>query len=216
MDEGKARQTRRRPSVTVARNTPRRDLTDTETPVDMRRMRAYRLKRVREQLAKQDYSACVLFDPINIRYATGARNMSVWTLHNAARYCFIPAEGPVVLFDFHNSSHLSGTLETINEVRPTIVWFYFSSGPQCEARAGKWAAEIADLADKLAAAQTADAGQYADATVADFMRRHNHLLIHHALEQAQKQGRPPVARLDPDRPDKKTQAVARQMKRRLR
>ena len=35
----------------------------------------------------------------NIRYATGSRNMAVWTLHNAARYAFVPVEGPVVLFD---------------------------------------------------------------------------------------------------------------------
>lgn len=134
-----------KPGIGVARNTPRSDLTDTETPIDMRRMRAYRLGRVREQLKRHDYAACLLYDPINIRYATGARNMSVWTLHNEARYCFIPAEGPVVLFDFHHSDHLSATLETVDEVRPTTVWFYFSSGPECAPRAETWAAEIADL-----------------------------------------------------------------------
>jgi Xaa-Pro aminopeptidase len=133
------------PAIGVARRTPRRDLTDTETPVDMARMRAYRLGRVREQLKRHDYAACLLYDPVNIRYATGARNMSVWTLHNEARYCFVPAEGPVVLFDFHHSEHLSSTLETVDEVRPTTVWFYFASGPECAARAEKWAAEISDL-----------------------------------------------------------------------
>jgi hypothetical protein len=53
--------------------------------------------------------------------------------------------------------------------------------------------EIADLSDRLAAAREADpaAGEN------DFLRRHNVLLIHHALEQAKKAGRPPVARLDP-------------------
>lgn len=50
--------------------------------------------------------------------------------------------------------------------------------------------EIADLPAQLAAAQTAD-----DAP--DFLRRHNTLFIHHALEQAKLAGRPPVARLDP-------------------
>jgi len=33
------------------------------------------------------------------------------------------------------------------------------------------------------------------------------------LEEAKKQGRPPVARLDPDRPDKKTQKLVRNVKR---
>ena len=75
------------------------------------------------------------------------------------------------------------------------------------------AAEIGDLAGKLSAARAADAAATPDASHDDFMRRHNHLLVHHALEQAQLQGRPPVARLDPDRPDKKTQKLARNVKR---
>lgn len=53
--------------------------------------------------------------------------------------------------------------------------------------------EIADLRDKLAAARSA-AGADSDN---EFMRRHNVLMIHHALEQAKVAGRPPVARLDP-------------------
>ena len=65
----------------------------------MARMRAYRLGRVREQLARYDFGACVLFDPINIRYATGTRNMALWTQHSPDRYVFVPAEGPVILFD---------------------------------------------------------------------------------------------------------------------
>lgn len=53
--------------------------------------------------------------------------------------------------------------------------------------------EIADLHEKLAAARAADAA----GSDAEFMRRHNVLLIHHALEQAKAAGRPPVTRLDP-------------------
>jgi hypothetical protein len=77
------------------------------------------------------------------------------------------------------------------------------------------AAEIADLREKMEDAKTADQTQHPEASHTDFMRRHNHLLIHHALEQAKIQGRPPVARLDPDRLDKKTQAVARQVRKRF-
>lgn len=121
------------------------DLTDSETIIDMVRLRAYRLERVRAGLRARDYAGCVLYDPINIRYATGARNMTVWTLHNQVRYCFIPTEGPVVLFDFHNCEHLSAGLETVDEVRPAISWFYFGAGPNMAVRAAEWAAELADL-----------------------------------------------------------------------
>ncbi len=70
-------------------------------------------------------------------------------------------------------------------------------------------AEIADLQEKMEAAQTADS----DPTT--FLRRHNHLIIHHALEQATQHDRPPVARLDSSRPDKLVQKAARGLKNRL-
>ena len=129
----------------LARNTPGVGLSDTGPQIDMRRMRAYRLARVREQLVKHDCAGCLLYDPINIRYATGSRNMAVWTLHNAARYCFVATEGPVVLFDYHNTEHLSEHLETIDEIRPTTSWFFFSAGERLQEKAESWAAEIADL-----------------------------------------------------------------------
>ena len=120
-------------------------LSDTEAQIDMPALRAYRLGRVRDQLRRLDYAGVLLFDPINIRYATGSRNMAVWTLHNAARYCFVPTEGPIVLFDFHNCEHLSDALETIDEVRPTTTWFYFPAGPRVAERAKglleEWAAK---------------------------------------------------------------------------
>lgn len=77
------------------------------------------------------------------------------------------------------------------------------------------AKEITDLAAKLAEARQTDAQTHPEASQSDFMRRHNHLLIHHALEQAKIQGRPPVARLDPNRPDKAMQKVVHTMKKRF-
>src|SRR3546814_18494334 len=54
--------------------------------------------------------------------------MQVWCLHNAVRYVFVPTEGPVVLFDFHNCAHLSAGNEVVSEVRPAVGWFYFAAG----------------------------------------------------------------------------------------
>jgi len=135
---------RRVPSIRP-RKTPPTALIDSEAPVDMAALRTYRLARVRAELRTRDYAGLMLYDPINIRYATGSRNMAVWTLHNAARYCFVATEGPVVLFDFHNCEHLSAGLETISEVRPTCSWYYFSAGPRVAEKARRWAREIADL-----------------------------------------------------------------------
>lgn len=58
--------------------------------------------------------------------------------------------------------------------------------------------EIADLRQKMDEARAADAEANPQATPEDFLRRHNHLLIHHALQQAELKGRPPVSRLADD------------------
>lgn len=113
--------------------------------VDVEGLRRQRLNRLRDELLRADCDACVLFDPINIRYATDSTNMSVWCLHNPARYCFVPVQGPVVLFEFHNCEHLSAGLSTIDEVRNARPWFFLTSGPRVEEHARRWAADIADL-----------------------------------------------------------------------
>ena len=112
---------------------------------DLDAMRRYRLGRVRDQLVARDCAAIVVADPLNIRYAVDSPNMQLWCTHNAVRYCFVPVEGPIVLFDFHNCEHLSDGFELIDEVRQATSWFYFGAGPHVEARARKWAAEIGDL-----------------------------------------------------------------------
>jgi Xaa-Pro aminopeptidase len=121
---------------------------------NMQRMRAYRMGRLQAELKRLDYAGAVLFDPINIRYATGSRNMAVWTLHNAARYCFVPAEGRAVLFDFHNCEHLADGLETIAEVRPAKAFFFFSAGNRAAEKAELWAEELADVIRKAVGPQT--------------------------------------------------------------
>jgi Xaa-Pro dipeptidase len=108
-------------------------------------IRAYRLARIRQHLAAADLAAIVLFDPINLRYATGSRNMQVWTMHNLCRYVFVATEGPVVLFDLPSSTHLSRNLETIDERRPSLAWDYMAVGYRGEEMARRWAREIADL-----------------------------------------------------------------------
>ena len=112
---------------------------------DMDVVRAYRLRRVREMLHARDIAAAVLFDPLNIRYATDSTNMQLWVAHNAARYCFVAADGPTIVFDYHDCEHLSAHNPLIDDVRQATSWFYFSSGDRLEVRAKRWAAEIDDL-----------------------------------------------------------------------
>ena len=98
--------------------------------------------RVREELKRRDLAAVLIYDPLNLRYVSGVRNMSIWTFHSPARYGFLPAEGPFVLFDFHGSAHLSDDAATVGEVRPARSWYYFTAGNRVDDRAREWADEI--------------------------------------------------------------------------
>ena len=106
---------------------------------DLAELRLGRLARLRATLKARDLAGILLYDPVNLRYATDARNMAVWTLHNAARYAWVGTEGPVVVFDFHGCGHVCAGLETVDEIRPATSWFFFGAGPACEARASRWA-----------------------------------------------------------------------------
>lgn len=113
--------------------------------LDVRRMRAYRLERVRSELRRRDIGACILFQPDNIRYATGHRNMQIYARLAPIRYLFLPVEGPIVLFDYFGSEHLSAHLETIAEVRPAIVWDHASAGDRAPERISRFVAVIVDM-----------------------------------------------------------------------
>ncbi|MBO0803860.1 MAG: aminopeptidase P family N-terminal domain-containing protein, partial [Nocardiopsaceae bacterium] len=122
------------------------DHVDAGEPIDLAAVRSYRLGRVRAQMAEHDLDACVLVDPVNIRYATGARNMQVFHARNPARYLFVPRSGPVILHEFTGCAHLAEGLETIDEVRPAITASYVAAGPTIPAAEVAWAGQVAALA----------------------------------------------------------------------
>ena len=116
-----------------------------EDEIDFDRLRSYRLNRVKKELTKRDIGACILFDPVNIRYALDTTNMSIYNMHNLTRYCFIPVNGSVILYEYFNCEHLSKHLKLIDEIKPAISWDYFSQGDQAEKQISKWTSEIQNL-----------------------------------------------------------------------
>ena len=114
--------------------------------IDMVAVRGYRLQRVRSQMEHHGVDACLLFDPVNIRYATGARNMQIFTARNQpSRYVFVPLDGPVVLFEFTGCEHLADQLETIDEVRVATTASFVAAGDAIAEREREWARDISGL-----------------------------------------------------------------------
>tara|TARA_Y100000590_G_scaffold73146_1_gene80481 strand:+ start:446 stop:1681 length:1236 start_codon:yes stop_codon:yes gene_type:complete len=118
-----------------------------EDEIDFKKLRSYRLDRVKKELQKNNLEACILFDPVNLRYALDSTNMSVYNMHNLTRYCFISVDGPVILYEYFNCEKLSEHLSLIDEIRPAITWDYFSNGEQANLQLEKWINEVNDLSN---------------------------------------------------------------------
>lgn len=107
-------------------------------------LRKKRLANVREMMQEHDLGAVLLLDPYNQRYATGSRNMFGYFLRNSTRYIYIPLAGPVILFEYPGSSHISTWLETIDEARLSKIVFASVNGRD-RAASKPFAQEISDL-----------------------------------------------------------------------
>jgi Xaa-Pro dipeptidase len=94
-----------------------------ETTIDRARLRIGRLERLQATMRAQGVEACLLFNEPNVRYATGASAMPIWSNTTFVRCALVPAEGRPILFEHPNSVHLFRGLEA--EVRPMHAWEFY-------------------------------------------------------------------------------------------
>lgn len=118
---------------------------DGMTLPDITALREYRLGRLVQELNRRGWPGILLFDPINIRYATDSVNMQIWVMHNPSRACFVSCDGYVVLWDCVNCEHHSRHLPLVREVRTGAAFFYFVSGDRVNEHAQRFANEVSEL-----------------------------------------------------------------------
>lgn len=117
--------------------------------IDLRSMRLYRQARVRSQMAKYGVDAVILSDPVNIRYATGTRNMQIFSMRNApSRYLLLTAKRSI-LFEFTGCLHLAKGYETVDEVRPVTTASFVAAGPNIDKREQSWAKSMTETITSL-------------------------------------------------------------------
>ncbi len=71
----------------------------------------------------QGVEACLLFNDPNVRYATGASAMPIWSNTTFVRCALVPAEGRPILFEYPNAMHLFRGIEA--DVRPMHAWEFY-------------------------------------------------------------------------------------------
>lgn len=109
------------------------------------RLREHRWKKLTKAVAVRDYGAILLFDPLNIRYATDSTNMQLWNTHNLFRAVLLCADGYMVLWDYKASLFLADHLPLVRETRTGAAFYYYAAGNNGAMRASKFAAEVDEL-----------------------------------------------------------------------
>jgi Xaa-Pro aminopeptidase len=125
------------------------DREPTDEGIDLVAVRGHRLNRVRSQMAELGVDALILSDPVNIRYATGARNMQVFSMRNAPSRYLLLTQSNSILYEFTGCLHLADGLETIDEVRPAKTASFVAAGPHIAAFERAWAQEMAEEITRL-------------------------------------------------------------------
>ena len=91
--------------------------------IDRARLRTGRLERLQAAMRAQGFEACLLFNEPNVRYATGASAMPIWSNTTFVRCALVPPHGRPILFEHPNSMHLFRGIEA--EVRPMHAWEFY-------------------------------------------------------------------------------------------
>ncbi|MGR3468596.1 MAG: aminopeptidase P family N-terminal domain-containing protein, partial [Shimia sp.] len=112
---------------------------------DLPAMRAYRHRRLVDAIAARDYGGLLVFDPLNIRYATDSTNMQLWNTHNPFRALLICADGHMVLWDYKIAPFLSTFNPLVSEQRSGADFFYFDRGDRIGPAADRFTHEVRDL-----------------------------------------------------------------------
>jgi len=112
---------------------------------DLPAMRRFRWERLTAAVVERDYAGLLLFDPLNIRYATDSTNMQLWNTHNPFRAVLLCADGYMVIWDYKNSPFLSSFNPLVREARSGADLFYFDRGDKVDVAADVFARDVAAL-----------------------------------------------------------------------
>ena len=117
---------------------------------DLQAMRRYRWERLTQHIVERGYAGLLVFDPLNIRYASDSTNMQLWNTHNPFRALLLCADGYMVMWDYKNSPFLSTFNPLVREQRSGADLFYFDRGDKVNVAADIFSNEVRILLEQHA------------------------------------------------------------------
>ncbi len=114
-------------------------------PPNLAAMRHYRWRRMVDAVVARGYGGVLMYDPLNIRYATDTTNMQLWNSHNPFRACLICADGHMVMWEYKNSPFLVTFNPLVKELRSGASFFYSVTGDTSANDAKNFAAQVDEV-----------------------------------------------------------------------
>lgn len=114
-------------------------------PPNLERMRHDRWAALVKGIQARDYAGLLMFDPMNIRYATDTTNMQLWNAHNPFRACLICADGHMVMWEYKNAPFLVTFNPLVKELRSGASFFYSVTGDTSGQDAQNFASQVDEV-----------------------------------------------------------------------
>lgn len=115
------------------------------TPPNLEKMREFRWRRLTKALVDRDVGGLLLFDPLNIRYATDTTNMQLWNSHNPFRAVLLCADGHMVIWEYKEAPLLVTFNPLIREIRSGASFFYAVTGDKGGDSASSFAGQVDEV-----------------------------------------------------------------------
>jgi Xaa-Pro aminopeptidase len=112
---------------------------------DVPAMREFRWRRLTQAIVDRGLDGLLMYDPLNVRYATDTTNMQLWCAHNPCRACLLLANGHMVLWEYGALPYMSEYNPLVKEVRGGGSFFYFATGNRTDEKATQFASVIDEL-----------------------------------------------------------------------
>jgi Xaa-Pro dipeptidase len=139
--------------------------------VDVTELHRQRQERLSSTMRAMNVSAILTSDPINILYATGSRNMTVFGLMGPSRFMLHCVDGPTILFEFNLGEHLAAGITTISEIRTSTAITAVSS-PDFRQNSEKFANEVVGILSEVQGQNNLTlAVEFVDFTFTDALRK---------------------------------------------
>ena len=114
--------------------------------VNISRLKKERLERLQAEMAKADLGGILLFDPLNIRYATGRRYSGAALMRMFVSYVLVPREGaPFIPEERYGDAPLEGQggfAESDSRREKGSLWEFFPCGRNVPEAARLWSQRI--------------------------------------------------------------------------